>query len=220
LQKVITVSEIMSSGGWGAGQEITPIDLLVNFDTLTKGLVTLMQMECGKQPATETCQNRWQSLLAKYPFMTSSDKMPNTRVFIKSFPGDNVPGCGFVAFRGTNDQVYRIPAFMKFGADQPIRGDQIFTVFFNEFCQPSPNFSSIIPFFLIDATELWGSWACGIPDWAARGVLGETGFSVAQDPQITNTSIFDMRSLVTDFQAKFLPDQVHKIPEIMYIEQM
>ncbi len=59
--------------------------------------------------------------------------MPDARVFIKHFPGDNVPGCGFVVFRGTIEQVYHMPAFMKFGAYQAIRGDQIYTVFFNKF---------------------------------------------------------------------------------------
>ncbi len=29
-----------------------------------------------------------------------------------------------------------------------------------------------------------------------------------------------MRSLLTDFQAKFLPDQIRKIPEVMYISDM
>jgi hypothetical protein len=223
LQKVITVSELLSGGGWASGQELTPFGLLVEFDPLIGAEVSTLQMECAKEPAPGDCQNwrNWrQAFLAKYPSVTSPDKIPNARFFTRNFRGDNEPGCSFVIFRGTNDQVYHIPAFMKLGVDQPIPGDQIYTVFFNGFCQSLPALQYVAPFVIIDTTSLGGGWYCGIPDWAKRSVLGDVSFSLVQGLPITNNDRFDMRSFLTDFQRAFLSRQISEVPNVMYIEHM
>jgi hypothetical protein len=165
------------------------------------------------------CKDLLEFLLREHPLLTSADPIPRARLFRHiDFPGENVFGCSFIVFQGTDDQSYNMPVLYILGKRREIHGSAVYTVFFNDRCLGQNKLDPPVPFILIDDTQTTGSWYATIPDWDER-TIHECATTNKPADWIDDPR-FDMRSVLTKLQHEFLDKAIRRIPDVVYIENV